>query len=184
MLDKDLESLKDQINEELYGVIQPDSPLAPLYKYHLDLGGKRFRGILALLETSHRGVSLSWGLNWALACEWLHNATLIHDDIQDNDPLRRGKTSLWKKFGLPSAINVADQMIMKSFGWIGDCGPQSPHLVQYFSQKSQELVEGQAVEFDLMEQKCRDFWSEYKKVAYLKTGALLQTSVQGVHNLM
>jgi geranylgeranyl diphosphate synthase type I len=74
-------------------------------------GGKRIRPILSLLCAAASGDG-AWkpALPAAAAVELLHNFTLIHDDIQDKSPTRRGRPSVWKLWGIPQAINVGDAM--------------------------------------------------------------------------
>ena len=83
-------------------------------QYHLDSGGKCLRGRLALAEGSSLDLADEDAMKWAMTCELLHNATLIHDDIQDNDPIRRGQPSLWKKYGVAQAINAGDFLIFRA----------------------------------------------------------------------
>ena len=73
-------------------------------------GGKRIRPLLTLLcAGAYRGI-IDNALPGASAVEYLHNFTLIHDDIEDNAPLRHGKPTVWKKWGMPQAINAGDAL--------------------------------------------------------------------------
>ena len=73
-------------------------------------GGKRIRPLLVLLATGAAGGDWQQALPAAAAVELVHNFSLIHDDIEDNSPLRRGRPTLWKKWGIPQAINSGDTM--------------------------------------------------------------------------
>jgi len=73
--------------------------------------GKRFRPLFLLLSCVAAGGSWEKALPAAAAVELLHNFSLIHDDIQDNSPLRRGRVTVWKKWGIPQAINTGDAML-------------------------------------------------------------------------
>lgn len=73
-------------------------------------GGKRIRPVLALLCASAAGGDWSRALPAAAAIEILHNFTLVHDDIQDASPTRRGQPTVWKLWGIPQAINCGDCM--------------------------------------------------------------------------
>ncbi len=72
--------------------------------------GKRFRPLLVLLCCSAAGGDWHHALPAASAVELVHNFSLIHDDIEDNSPLRRGRLTVWKKWGIPQAINSGDAM--------------------------------------------------------------------------
>lgn len=72
--------------------------------------GKRVRPLLVLLTTEAAGGDWQTALPAAAAVELVHNFSLIHDDIQDNSPLRRGRQTVWKKWDIPQAINTGDSM--------------------------------------------------------------------------
>ncbi len=91
------------------------SPLCEMALGHLQTGGKRLRARLALATVSALGGVTKDGVGWAAACETLHNATLVHDDIQDGDRLRRGKPTVWAQHGVPQAINVGDLYFLLPF---------------------------------------------------------------------
>jgi len=72
--------------------------------------GKRIRPLLVLLSCSAAGGDWTCALPGATAVELVHNFSLIHDDIEDHSPLRRGRPTIWKKWGIPQAINTGDAM--------------------------------------------------------------------------
>ena len=72
--------------------------------------GKRIRPLLVLLVCSAAGGEWSRALPGAAAVELIHNFSLIHDDIEDDSPLRRGRPTVWVKWGIPQAINTGDAM--------------------------------------------------------------------------
>ncbi len=72
--------------------------------------GKRIRPLMLLLTTSAAGGDWNTALPAAAAIELIHNFSLIHDDIEDDSPLRRGRKTLWKKWGVAQAINAGDAM--------------------------------------------------------------------------
>lgn len=72
--------------------------------------GKRIRPLLVLLSCSAAGGDWKKALPAASAVELVHNFSLIHDDIEDNSPLRRGRPTIWQKWGIPQAINCGDAM--------------------------------------------------------------------------
>ena len=153
--------------------------------YHLESGGKRFRGRLALAHAQTLSVPFTDAMKWAIACEILHNATLVHDDIQDEDPLRRGVESLWQKFGTPQAINAGDYLIFKAFEQIGtiEIRRAVPSLISCLARKSQGVAQGQALEIHLCQMESTNFWQTYLKIAELKTGTLFQAPIAGIELL-
>jgi geranylgeranyl diphosphate synthase type I len=75
-----------------------------------DAAGKRIRPLLVLLTAASAGGDWRCALPAAAAVELVHNFSLIHDDIEDNSPLRRGRPTLWKKWGVAQAVNAGDAM--------------------------------------------------------------------------
>lgn len=102
-------------------VVDPYLPdLRGMITYHMgwegenagsEASGKRIRPLLVLLVTAASGSDWHKALPAAVAVELVHNFSLIHDDIEDNSPLRRGRTTIWKKWGVPQAINTGDAML-------------------------------------------------------------------------
>lgn len=81
---------------------------------NLDGGGKHIRPVLLLLVTSSAEGNWKSALPAAAAVELLHNFSLIHDDIEDQSPLRRGRPTLWKRWGVPLAVNTGDVLFTLS----------------------------------------------------------------------
>ncbi len=88
-----------------------DEALRPVQVY----AGKRVRPMLLLLATEAVGGAVEGALPAAAAVELLHNFSLIHDDIEDESPTRRGRPSLWQVWGVPQAINVGDGMFALAY---------------------------------------------------------------------
>lgn len=72
--------------------------------------GKRIRPLLMLLTVAASGGQWLRAVSAAAALELIHNFSLVHDDIEDNSPMRRGRVTVWKKFGLPMAVNAGDAL--------------------------------------------------------------------------
>ncbi|MBW2525603.1 MAG: hydroxymethylglutaryl-CoA reductase, degradative [Deltaproteobacteria bacterium] len=87
-----------------------DSSLARMCRYHFDTGGKRLRALLPELVAECLGAEPERLVPFGAACEMLHNATLVHDDLQDGDTTRRGRDSVWYRFGEAQAVNLGDAM--------------------------------------------------------------------------
>ena len=89
----------------------PDgSSLVALGRYHLETGGKRLRALLPLLVAEALDADPARLVPFGAACELLHNATLVHDDLQDGDTHRRGRETVWSRFGMAQAVNLGDAM--------------------------------------------------------------------------
>ncbi len=87
-----------------------ESGLAEMSRYHFQTGGKRLRALLPLLVADCLGEDPARAVAMGAACEMLHNATLVHDDVQDGDEARRGRETVWRRFGVARAINLGDAM--------------------------------------------------------------------------
>ncbi len=116
-----LAALEDELHSSIE--IQGESELSQYYAmlaYHLgwegegtgpEASGKRIRPLLVLLSCAAAGGEWRTALPAAAAVELVHNFSLIHDDIQDNSPLRRGRETVWKRWGIAQAINAGDAML-------------------------------------------------------------------------
>ncbi|MEC8424852.1 MAG: polyprenyl synthetase family protein, partial [Myxococcota bacterium] len=119
---------------------------------HLGTGGKRLRARLALAAATALGVGPG-ARAWAEAVELLHNATLIHDDIQDGDRVRRGQPTTWVRHGVAQAINAGDLMLMLPFLAIsrGDVPvPVQAALSACLAEQAAATVRGQTDELHLL----------------------------------
>ena len=91
----------------------PANLYAPI-RYIMSLGGKRIRPVMVLMATELFTDEINKALDVALAIETFHNFTLVHDDIMDNAPLRRGKQTVHEKWGNNNAILSGDVMMVES----------------------------------------------------------------------
>lgn len=123
-----------------------------LYKpisYILNLGGKRLRPVLTLMTTDIFGGDYKKALDAALAVEVFHNFSLVHDDIMDEAPLRRGKQTLHKKWDLNTGILSGDAMLIYSYQLLESYPAMTfKKLLQVFSQTVLEVCEGQQYDVD------------------------------------
>lgn len=103
-----------EIEAEMLDIGETASPggssLGPMLAYHFETGGKRLRALMPLLVADVLGRDPERAIPFGAACEMLHNATLVHDDLQDGDTQRRGRATVWKRYGEPQAINLGDAM--------------------------------------------------------------------------
>ncbi len=106
-----IESILDHIEAVFAQAVGADASLVSMSRYHMSTGGKRLRALLPLACAEALDVPAERLRAFGAACEMLHNATLVHDDLQDGDTLRRGKPTIWVEYGQPQAINLGDAML-------------------------------------------------------------------------
>jgi len=148
---------------------------------HLQSGGKRVRARLALAAVEALGSSRQDGIAWGAAVETLHNATLVHDDIQDGDMLRRGEPTLWVRHGMPQAINAGDLMLMMPTILLEHLAVPDAvrwNLALALARRAASTVRGQAEEMALTHSRRID-WKSYLHAVAGKTGQLLALPVEG-----
>lgn len=158
----------------------PEQP-ASLYDpagYFLGLGGKRVRPVLCLMGNELFSPIGEDAWLMAIALELFHNFTLIHDDIMDRAPLRRGMPTVHAKYGEPTAILSGDVMLVAGYEYISRV--QSPHIrriLQIYNQTATRVCEGQQLDMDF-EGRERVTLEEYLQMIELKTSVLLAASLQ------
>ena len=173
--EKKLTDFRSEINHRLEKVLKKKEP-ALLYdpmRFALLSGGKRLRPILLLLTCEAVGGRYQKALDAAVAVELLHNFTLIHDDVMDQDETRRGKPTVYKKWDVDIAILSGDGLVALSYEYLLktnfeylDC------LGQLFSIALLELCEGQVLD-KKFESSNEVSPSEYFSMIEKKTAALL-----------
>ena len=146
--------------------------------YTFELGGKRIRPALLMLSNNLFGGKDNDALNAALAIEVFHNFTLLHDDIMDNAPLRRGKETVFKKWGDNTAILSGDVMLVKSYELLSKTNQNClSELLELFNKTAIEVCEGQ--QFDMnFERQIDVSIDDYLKMIELKTAVLLACSLK------
>ena len=130
-------------------------------------GGKRVRPLLALLVCRAVGGRWQRALPAAAALEIVHNFSLVHDDIQDNSPTRRGRPALWKVYGMPLAINAGDALLTIANLAILDFSRGTPprtvtHVARMLQQACLDLTRGQHLDLSHKQQRSltvRAYWS-------------------------
>lgn len=156
---------------------QPQSLYAPI-NYTLALGGKRIRPALLLLANDLFNGKPEKAINAALAIEVFHNFTLVHDDIMDNAPIRRGKPTVFKKWDVNTAILSGDVMLVEAYQLLAACDAAVlPELLKLFNKTAVEVCEGQ--QYDMLFEKAADVTIDnYLKMIELKTAVLLGASLK------
>jgi len=156
---------------------EPRSLYDPVF-YILNLGGKRMRPVLALLSSELFGGKYQDALNAAMAVEYFHNFSLIHDDIMDAAPLRRGKTTVHKKWDLNTGILSGDAMLIEAYRFLEDYPPDVfKELTLLFSKTAIEVCEGQQYDIDFETQDDVNV-SEYLKMIKFKTAVLVGAAMK------
>lgn len=156
---------------------QPSSLYDPA-DYFLGLGGKRIRPVLCLMGNELFGTIEEDAWPMAIALELFHNFTLIHDDIMDKAPLRRGMATVHAKYGIPTAILSGDVMMVGGYRYVSKI--RSPHirqLLELYNQTAVHVCEGQQLDMDF-ESRDRVTLDEYLHMIELKTSVLLAGSLQ------
>lgn len=141
--------LHKALSEHLIDALPPKKhSLYKVSRHHFDVPGKMLRSSLALAACLQQSMPLKPALDWAVAIELLHNASLVHDDICDNDRLRRDRPSLWAAFGQPLAICFGDWLIGKSFELAAQAqAATGAPFTALLAKTMSELSTGQAAEF-------------------------------------
>jgi len=146
--------------------------------YFLSLGGKRLRPVLCLMGNELFGDIAPDAWEVASAIELFHNFTLIHDDIMDKAPNRRGKQTIHMKYNESTAILAGDVLIVKAYQALNRIEPGLLHrILALFNQTAVEVCEGQQLDMDF-EQKQEVSFDEYLNMITLKTSVLIAASLK------
>jgi len=174
------ETLSKQFVEKFDTRHFPEQP-ASLYEpneYFLRLGGKRVRPVLCLMGNELFDEIIPDAWHAATAIELFHNFTLIHDDIMDKAPLRRGKQTVHTKYNDSTALLAGDVMMVKAYEYLNKIS--SSHLskvLSLFNKTAIEVCEGQQMDMDY-ESKNDVSMNDYLKMIELKTSVALAASLK------
>jgi geranylgeranyl diphosphate synthase type II len=129
----------------------PETP-ATLYdpgEYFLGIGGKRVRPVMCLMANELFGNINPDAYHVAAAIELFHNFTLIHDDIMDKAPLRRGMDTVHTRYGESTALLAGDVMLVKAYDYLNRINPSYlQRIVQHFNTAARQVCEGQQLDMD------------------------------------
>ncbi|WP_418500235.1 polyprenyl synthetase family protein [Flagellimonas sp.] len=156
---------------------EPQNLYAPI-QYILGLGGKRLRPILTLMTAEIFGGKAEDAMDAALAVEMFHNFSLVHDDIMDDAPLRRGKVTVHEKWDLNTGILSGDAMLILSYQFFESYPAEMyKELTSLFSKTAIEVCEGQQYDVDF---ETRDDVTipEYLKMIEYKTSVLVAAAMK------
>lgn len=156
---------------------EPKNLYEPI-QYILSLGGKRLRPVLTLMSAEVFDVDSKKALDAATAVEVFHNFSLIHDDIMDDAPLRRGNETVHEKWNINTGILSGDAMLILAYQYFEGYEPTIfRELAKLFSKTALEVCEGQQYDVDF---ETRDdvTISEYLKMIKCKTAVLVGASMK------
>lgn len=172
--------LYERVNAAIAAVeypLKPEGLYEPI-EYVLSLGGKRIRPVFLLLSSQLFGGDLENILPAAIALETFHNYTLLHDDLMDNADMRRGKTTVHKRWNENTAILSGDAMLELAYKkMFAVTTGKTDKAMQVFLKTALEVSEGQ--QFDMnFEMRTDVALSEYFKMIHLKTGVLIACALK------
>ena len=172
-----IEMIRQEVNEGLKNIPIPDYPryLYDPIRYSITNNGKRFRPILAHLTGRANNIEPNDLMNISLAIELLHNFTLVHDDIMDNDTIRYRKKTIHEKWDSSTAILAGDGIYTIAQIILNKISKNFYSLSKYFNKTTLEICEGQALdkEFENDNTITRKM---YLDMVDKKTGSLLGAS--------
>ncbi|OUS01364.1 polyprenyl synthetase [Flavobacteriales bacterium 33_180_T64] len=193
---QNIQSYHDAFLKHLEAFVQPKEPVT-LYEpisYILQLGGKRLRPMLTLMTAEVFGCDYKKALNAALSVEVFHNFSLVHDDIMDDAPLRRGQETVHEKWDVNTGVLSGDAMLIMAYQLFENYESKTfQNLARLFSETALEVCEGQQYDVDF---ETRDdvTIAEYLKMieyktavlvgAAMKMGAIVADAAQDCQNLI
>jgi len=182
MINASYKKLASQFDEYFHQLINelskdPENLYQPVH-YFLNLDGKRIRPLLTLIAADCFNGNIKEAMPAAAAVELFHNFSLIHDDIMDKAPLRRGKQTVHEKWNSNIAILSGDVLFAKAYQQLNKCERNiSAQLFDVFSETAKEVCEGQQYDMDFEIRKDVSI-AQYIEMIKLKTAALLACSLK------
>lgn len=170
------EFISDYLQSQ-YETKEPRNLYEPIH-YILDLGGKRMRPVLTLMSAEVFDADFKLALPAALAVEVFHNFSLVHDDIMDDAPLRRGNETVHEKWNVNTAILSGDAMLILAYQYFEQYSTEVfRDLAKLFSKTALEVCEGQQYDVDF---ETRDDVTipEYLKMIEYKTAVLVAAAMK------
>lgn len=173
-----LDIIEKSLSELGYAELEPRALFEPI-GYTLSLGGKRVRPLLCLLATRLYSDNIATALPIARALEVFHNFTLLHDDLMDKSPIRRGQPTVYRKWNDNTAILSGDAMSIEAYHSLE--GIENPQLLfkvlPFFNKMAIEICKGQQYDMDFEEREHVSV-AEYIEMIRLKTAVLLGAALR------
>ena len=172
------QAIEEQLQARALHERQPQGLFAPI-DYTLRLGGKRLRPLLCCVATATFSPEWQRALPAAAALEIFHNFTLLHDDLMDRSPLRRGQETVFRRWGDNTAILSGDAMSIEAYASLAEIEEKAllGVIVPLFSQMALEVCIGQQLDMEF-ETRSEVRPEEYMEMIRLKTSVLLGASLQ------
>lgn len=171
-----LQSIEQRFNKRHF----PGEPqnLYDASQYILKIGGKRVRPVCVLMGNELFDEIDADAYEVAAAIELFHNFSLIHDDIMDKAPLRRGMETVHTRYGESTALLAGDVMLVAAYDYINKIKPlHLQKIISLFNKTAREVCEGQQMDMDF-EKESEVSFEAYEKMITLKTSVLLAASMQ------
>ena len=170
------EAFVDYLNEKI-GVKEPANLYEPIH-YILQIGGKRLRPVLTIMTCEIFNGQVKDAYDAALAIEIFHNFTLVHDDIMDSAPIRRGFETVHKKWDINTGILSGDAMLIMAYQCLENYEPVVyQKLMKLFSKTALEVCEGQQLDVDF-ESRNDVTIPRYLKMITYKTSVLVAAAMK------
>jgi geranylgeranyl diphosphate synthase type II len=174
---KELQKKVQEIFDNKNYLSEPQGLYEPI-QYSLSQGGKRLRPLLALMGNSLFGGDLEKVVNPAIGLEIFHNFTLLHDDIMDQAPIRRGVASVYKKWDTNTAILSGDTMFVLAYDYVTNSDPSFLiDVLRVFNQTAREVCEGQQYDMNYETQEVVSV-DDYVEMIRLKTAVLIAAALK------
>ena len=172
-----IDSIRLNVNRQLKKIPIPNAPryLYDPIRYSILNGGKRFRPIITHLSGRANNIDSDALMNLSIAVELLHNFTLVHDDIMDNDTIRHGKQTIHEKWDSSTAILAGDGIYTIAQIILNEISSNGALLSKYFNKTTLEICEGQALDKEFENNHDVDR-RMYFDMINKKTGSLLGAS--------
>ncbi len=167
----------DYLNKNRF-TSQPAELYEPV-NYIMDLGGKRMRPLMLLMAYQLFDDKIEKALPAAYAIELFHNFSLVHDDIMDEAPLRRGELTIHQKYGINAGILSGDVMLIYVYDYLikTSHSDKLPEIIKLFNDCAIKVCEGQQLDMNF-ESRTYVSIDEYIKMISYKTGALLSGAMK------
>lgn len=166
------------VEEVMHEALADDdaTPARDAARYHLSTGGRRLRARLALASGKAWHAPAAHRIAAAAACELLHNASLVHDDLSDGDRFRRGRATVWHREGRDIALCTGDLLLTAAFEVAGDIDESSASqtLLRQLARHTRRVIGGQSLELAAQRDAAAPSVRDYERATRAKTAPLLE----------